>query len=321
LWAVPDKRQQSKQRRAARNRANRDALAARRENAEVAAPARSTRATAANGSGGSGGSNGTAGARPTGGSMLGRRLLGGAGTGRTTARGGTTGTASPNTGRIATAVALALAIGGGLLALTLDVPVDDRGEALPRTFQKVAVEARERLTGADIGDQSRSVLDVVGPSVLLQIAVPILVAAFAVWAVRRPNRSRLLTFAMLAMAGAVILTTTLGALFFPALIALAVAGFRVRKADMPSVAAERATGRASGTPAAERPSLAGLFGFGGARTPARPRGGDVIDAEATEVEPTDAEVRDADEAGDTGADTGDGTGDGTDEDVADKPGR
>jgi hypothetical protein len=317
LWAVPDKRHQSKQRRAARNRANRDALAARRENAEVSATARPARAAAANGSGGS---NGTAGARPASGSLLGRFLGGAGGPGGTgTAGRAATGTGSPNVGRMATAVALALALGGGLLALTLDVPVDDRGEALPRTFQKVAIEARERVTGAEIGDQSQSVLDVMGPTVLLQIAVPILVAGFAVWAVRRPNRSRLLTFAMLAMAGAVILNTTLGAVFFPALIALAVAGFRVRKADMPAVAAERATrtagDRASGAPAAERPGLASLFGFGGSRTPSRSGRGEVIDAEA----------RDADVADDVGDETGDDTRDDADgetgEDVAERPGR
>jgi hypothetical protein len=316
LWAVPDKRQPSKQRRAARNRANRSALAARRENAEVAATARPAPAAAANGTRGS---NGAAGARPVGGSLLGR-FLGGAGTAGTTGPAGATGTASPKVGRIATAMALAFAIGGGLLALTLDVPVDDRGEALPRTFQKLAVEARERVTGADIGDQSRSVLDVVGPSVLLQIAVPILVTAFAVWAVRRPNRSRLLTFAMLAMAGAVILNTTLGALFFPALIALAVAGFRVRKADMPSVAAQRAgsASAASGAPAAERPGLASLFGFGGGRTAARPRRGEVIDAESRDADVTDADVTDADVTDDAGTDDADGD---TGDDIAEKPGR
>jgi hypothetical protein len=69
------------------------------------------------------------------------------------------------------------------------------------------------------------------------LALPVAVAVFAFWANRRPDRSRLLTFAMLAMAGAVLLGG--GFLFFPSLIALAVAGFQVRKAEAPARVAER----------------------------------------------------------------------------------
>src|SRR5690606_7547220 len=76
LSSVPDKRQESKQRRAARNRANREALAARRENAVVsAAPtakasgvaseAKTTRGGAARGRAGRGTSGTTADAANT----------------------------------------------------------------------------------------------------------------------------------------------------------------------------------------------------------------------------------------------------------------
>jgi hypothetical protein len=63
------------------------------------------------------------------------------------------------------------------------------------------------------------------------------VAAFAFWANRRPDRSRLLTFALVAMAGLVLFLG--GYFFFPTLVALAVASFQIRRADMPARVAER----------------------------------------------------------------------------------
>ncbi len=77
------------------------------------------------------------------------------------------------------------------------------------------------------------------------LGLPVFISLFAVWGNRRPDRSRMLTFAMLGMAGAVIVTGSIAQgiafLFYPALIALAVAGFRVRRADLPARMAERAT--------------------------------------------------------------------------------
>jgi hypothetical protein len=166
-------------------------------------------------------------------------------------------------------VALGLAIVSAVSVLFLTkVPVDDRGEPLPRTFQAVAVSAREAITGQELPDTKQSLLEASGPGVLLYLALPVAVSAFAFWANRRPDRSRLITFALVAMAGLVLFLG--GYFFFPTLVALAVASFQIRKADMPARVAERVA-------------------------PARGRRGGVIDAESEELEdePADHEVDDA----------------------------
>ena len=255
---MPDKRQTSKQRRAARNRAAREALAARRTHAVASSTGPgSTRASRASGAAGS--PTGAAAASATNGRTV-----------RGTRRGGFLGNARGRRrpGDMAVLVALGLSVVSAISMLFLRVPVDDRGEPLPRTFRGVAIAAREAVTGQEMPDRDTSLLDANGASVLLYIALPVAVAAFAFWANRRPDRGRLLTFAMLAMAGAVLLGG--GFFFFPSLIALGVASFQIRKADMPARVAERAASR------------------GG-------RGG-VIDAESEE---SDGEPTDDDIAGDT----------------------
>ncbi len=162
-------------------------------------------------------------------------------------------------GDLAVLVALGLAIVSAVyLLLFYKISVDDRGEPLPAAFQGVAVAAREAITGQELPDKEASVVDAYGPGVLLVIAPPVVVAAFAFWANRRPNRSRVLTYTTLAMAVAVLFSGVVGQYYFPSLIALAVATFQIRKADMPARVAERVT-------------------------PTRGRGG-VIDAESEELE-------------------------------------
>jgi hypothetical protein len=135
-------------------------------------------------------------------------------------------------------LALGLAIVSAVSVLFFTkVPVDDRGEPLPRAFQGVAVAAREAITGQEMPDNEESLLEASGPGVILYLALPVAVAAFAFWANRRPDRSRLLTFALVAMAGLVLFLG--GYFFFPTLVALAIASFQIRKADMPARVAER----------------------------------------------------------------------------------
>jgi hypothetical protein len=217
---VPDKRQTSKQRRAARNRASREALAARRTNAVTGATTAST-ASASSGrpatSSSATAGSGDAPAAP-------RSYLS-----------GLRGDRRP--GDRAVLAALALAVVSAIAVLFLRVPVDDRGEPLPTQFRGVAKLAREAVTGEPLADNTKTLLDASGPGVLPFILLPIAVAAFAVWANRRPDRSRMLTFALLAMAGAVILSSGIGMLFLPSLVMLGVASFQVRKADAPARAA------------------------------------------------------------------------------------
>lgn len=248
---MPDKRQQSKQRRAARNRARREALAARREAARREAAARAEATSRSSRGGSNPGTSGATGPTPTGPTGLLR---------------------NPSPGHRAILVSVALAVVAAVYLLFYRVPVDDRGEPWPAVFQGVAKMARERLTGAPAGDETTSLLDASGPALLAVLALPIFVTAFAVWASTRADRSRLLTFAMLAMAAAVILTGGIGIFFFPALIALAVGGFRARRADLPARMAERATRARRG------------------------RGGDVIDVDAEEVDADeDDDVEDEDD--------------------------
>lgn len=232
MAGVPDKRQQSKQRRQARNRAQREALAARREAASQA-PAAATSRTRTSGAGDKARS-GAAGARgATASAATEPPPKGIMGLWR-----------SRRPGDRAILVALGLAVAAAAYLLFYKVPADDRGEPLPSLFQGLAKAAisRARLSGEPLPDEQISLLDASGPQIFLVLALPIVVALFAVWATRRPDRGRMLTFAMLAMAGSVVLTGGIGIFFFPAMIALAVGGFQARKADLPARVAERATG-------------------------------------------------------------------------------
>jgi hypothetical protein len=259
---VPDKRQTSKQRRAARNRASRDALAARRTNAVTSGTAPGSSRTSSAGSA-------TARSGTAAGATAGRTGLGGL----LGARG------NRRPGDLAVMAALGLAIVSAVSVLFFTrVPVDDRGEPLPQRFQGVAESARGAITGEQMPNEKTSLVDAFGPSILFAIALPVVVTGFAFWANRRPNRARLLMYAMVAMAVVVLFAGVIGQYFFPSLIALAIATFQVRKADMPARVAERA-----------------------ATTRGR-RG--VIDAESEEVEEGRVDAGpDPDDAGDEGAGT------------------
>lgn len=209
--AVSDKRQLAKQRRAARNRAARAALAARSQNAGQA-----TRMVADD----------------RGAADAGR---GGARTAPSLARAA----ARRRPGSTAILAALVYALVIAVLVLVFArVPIDDRGEPLPLSFRGVAIEARETLTGNPIGDESTGVVEAQGPLVVAAMALPVLICAFALWGNRRADRSRIITFAMLALAGAILLGS--GIFFLPALIALAIASFQVRRLEAPARMGPRA---------------------------------------------------------------------------------
>jgi hypothetical protein len=204
---VPDKRRDSKQRRQARNQAQRGSLAARREHA-AAAPTRPSSGSSAKGSAAKTGRAATAGAATA-----------------------PAGKPAGRAGEIAVLLSLVLAVGGALaVVLFVRIPVDDRGEPLPRQFGAVTLMAREAVTGSDVPDATETLLEANGPGILLILALPIVVTGFAVWAYRRPDRARLLTFALIVMAGIVLLG--LGLYFMPALIALFAAYYLVRREQL-----------------------------------------------------------------------------------------
>ena len=143
------------------------------------------------------------------------------------------------------------------LLLVVKVTVDDRGDSIPPQYGALTIAARQAITGTDDVTEKASTLSAYGPVALVMAATPVLIAGYALWANRRTDRSRLLTFALIAMALASLLTGGL-TIFLPTLLALGVGTFRIRKADMEA-------------------------GMAAAPPPA-PRGrGDVIDAEATDA--------------------------------------
>jgi hypothetical protein len=226
---VPDKRRDSKQRRAARNQQYRGSLAARRENAATSPAAPSSTKSTTSGRGGWLGGGRSAAATPT--------------ASMPPPEGGLMGMLrSKRPGDRAVLAALVLAIIAAVAVLFLPVKVDDKGDPLPRQYGAVTQLAREELTGKPLPDKTETLVSANGPQILLVLLLPVAVAGFAVWANRRPDRSRLLTFAMIVMAGTVLLG--LGFYFLPALIALFIAGYQVRRADMPARMAESATGGA-----------------------------------------------------------------------------
>lgn len=269
LSTVPDKRQQSKQRRAARNRANREALAARRENAVVNATTSSSPSSS---------SRSSASPRPprSAGRSAGADCAAAAAGGPPPPPPGVLGVLqSRRPGDKAVLSAFFFALAGAIALLFYRVPVDDRGEMLPVRFRGVVTMVRERVTGAPLPDASRTLLDVSGPEIFLMLGLPVAVTVFALWGNRRPDRSRMLTFAMLALAGTIILAQGIGIFFFPAMIALAIAGFRVRRADLPARTAERAARARGGR---------------------RGRDRDVIDVDAEEVDAGEIEGAEVDDA-------------------------
>ncbi|HEX5367321.1 MAG TPA: hypothetical protein VFW63_11755 [Acidimicrobiales bacterium] len=222
---MPDKRNVSKQRRAARNRQSREALTARRENSVSAAvpspPAPASR---------------------RGGRAAGSRA---AGTGRGAPRprptfvapappapglkGLVTGS-RPGDRWVLGAFLAAVAVAVVTLVVT-QVPVDDRGEVLPNRFAGLTVAAREALTGARLDDASKSLVSAYGPLAFGLVGAPVVISAFALWANRRADRGRLLTFTLVALAGAVMLFPMSLLAFIP-LILLAVGAFTVRRSDV-----------------------------------------------------------------------------------------
>jgi hypothetical protein len=220
---VPDKRQDSKQRRAARNRASRDALAARRENAETSRT--TTSSSSSSGSTRSGGSGRAAApklsAAPPPNGVMG--ML-----------------SSSRPGDRAVMLSVLLALVALVFVLFAKIPVDDRGEPFPRSFGGVAHVARETVTGDSLPDRKESLISVGGPVVLVFALVPVAITLFAAfWANRRPDRSRWLTYSMFAMAAVVFLSINVSVFFLAPLLALGWASFQARKADLPARVAER----------------------------------------------------------------------------------
>lgn len=118
------------------------------------------------------------------------------------------------------------------------------------------------------------------PVAAVVLLAPIAITGAAVWFTKRPQRSTAWTMAMVALAGYVFFVGSYGIITLPSLVALAVGSFQSRRTENKVRMAEIKQQRAARKAAKDS----------GAKT--------VIDAEATEVDTTDA---------DTGSGTGDGS--------------
>ena len=123
--------------------------------------------------------------------------------------------------------------------------------------------------------EDAKLLDEEGPAVAAGVMLtPILITGVAVWFTKRPQRSTVWTMAMLGLAAYIFLFAgPYGIITLPSMIALAVGGFQSRRAESKGRLSELRAKKAAGE-------------------------GDVIDADATEVEVSEAAAHDAVEAGD-----------------------
>lgn len=199
---------------------------------------------------------------------------------------------SGNPGRGALLVALVLSVGAAVAIIFLIKPeLDDRGEVIPTTgFGGLYLQAREALGGSSETSET-TFLDAQGPGGLVIALLPAAVAvgAFLVYRSRQAKGQSVywpLTIGMVLMA----LTVMMGNVWaMPAMVAMAIASFQVRRLELPAKMAERA---------AARDAAAGEGGGKG-----RGRRG-AIDAESEEVvddDPYDDEYEDgyADEVDET----------------------
>ena len=142
-----------------------------------------------------------------------------------------------NPGRGALVVSLVLAAGAalGLLVLVKD-KLDDRGEMVPVTgFGGLYLRARGSLTGGAIKTTETSMLDARGAFVLVLALVPVLAAVGALLVYRQRREHGLsvywpLTIAMIVMALPVLMGNSFA---MPAMVAMAIAGFQVRRTEVP----------------------------------------------------------------------------------------
>jgi hypothetical protein len=217
----------SKDQRAATNRAARQARTARSQNAKRVSAESSTSSSGTRSGGGSGwfgrlfgpprpaADRSTAPATPTGGArapapVLGRRPA----------------------GQRAVLFALIFAVVGGIALFFIRIPVGEDGD--PLTSKEL-----DEYEDANRDYDTDSTWNAYGPIIILQAAVPVAVAGVAFNGVKGPRRARTTLFCMIGMA-AVSLLLNRTPFVLAAMVALGVANFQIRRADMRAAAAPAA---------------------------------------------------------------------------------
>lgn len=229
------KRQPSKQKRAAQNRAERAARAARAANAN-AAPRRSEPAGAAGG----------------GGSLLSRLRGGSSGGGSAAARGAALRPDQPPGYRAALSGVFAAAAAVLLCTFALRYPVDGQGDVYtPETrtadFAITAARAaaeQPEATAAEVAEniddwspeaRRSTVVQALWPF-SLAIVLPLIGAGIGFHTVRKRSSSKVVNRALYATLFGAVLTQGLLLLFLPVVLAMGVAMFQVRKTEAAAAA-------------------------------------------------------------------------------------
>lgn len=217
LDAMPSKREPGKRGRYAENRARREALAARSANASrpVERSSDSAKSTSAN-------SATKSGAKAGGRSRVANRR---ADTwfGRLSGQDGAVGAR-------AVFFALLFSVFSAIATLFIPVQVDDSGERLTQ-------EEVEELEDAGETVDEEALYTTLDPTIGLLLAVPVVASGFAARGVRQSNRRRVVMVSMVVSALGVLGT---GPLFVPVVLALGVAHFQIRKAELQEAAAAAA---------------------------------------------------------------------------------
>jgi hypothetical protein len=270
----------SKQKRAAENRARRQALAARRENAQhqpPPAPAKRGRGRGRTASTGplSSASSTSRQRPPASGGLFGKLLGGGA-----SAADLEMPDPDDPTGKRAAKLALILAVLGVAGLAFFPVPVDSHGKAMDQKQLKLKHEEGEKVP-------TDPAITAVGPAIFVYGLPTLGAAAFALTGLKRPRRTRTLMVCLIASGAFILLNFGIGLLFLPSLVALFMAWRQVRQADM------------AGAPAAASP-------WRRPRPAARVEGvieADVVDADDfDDVHEADDDVLDVVDADDTHTD-------------------
>lgn len=123
------------------------------------------------------------------------------------------------------------------IQVPLEVPADD-----PRVEEGDEPDDDGMVT---IYEDGKLVEEETAPVAAVVLLAPIAITGAAVWFTKRPQRATAWTMAMLAMAAYVFFVGSYGVIALPALIALAVGGFQLRRSESKERVAEIKANRAA----------------------------------------------------------------------------
>jgi hypothetical protein len=233
--AMPSKRDPHRQRRQARNRAERQAREARRAAAQAAASPTSSTTPRRRRRWGGGRSAQQAAPAEAGPAQSSAASSGTGGAARPARPGGGSFAGKPPGSRAAF-LSLLFAVGALASVIFLQVPVDEDGSPLSQSEVEELDERRE--AGEDIPERERNAFSALWPLSILYV-LPLGVGGIAVRATTRAARPGRVWMRSLIAITVFAIVSGIPILYFPMVLALAVASFQARRAEASSAAASR----------------------------------------------------------------------------------